>query len=200
MDAAEEWLRDYQLELIRRPNYGCMIAGNERNWREAVTSLIQESAGDAQLLALFQGIKTVVNISYRKKTGLEQALRRVWMRLDIPLIKSLVSSIEYEFDGTLSDQVYIKIFIYMAIVVFRNRIGNTIKTFPDISRHPFTAQQLSEAKKIGLRVKRQFGLQLLEPEIAWIALQIPESNSLPLAENTDTNLTVERRFIYSKKY
>ena len=92
MDAAEEWLRDYQLELIRRPNYGCMIAGNERNWREAVTSLIQESAGDAQLLALFQGIKTVVNISYRKKTGLEEALRRVWMRLDIPLIKSLVSS------------------------------------------------------------------------------------------------------------
>jgi len=192
LDAAEEWLRDYQLELIRRPNYGCMIAGNERNWREAVTCLILESAGDAQLLALFQGIKTVVNISYRKKTGLEQALRRVWMRLDIPLIKSLVSSIEYEFDGTLSDQVYIKIFIYMAIVVFRNRIGNTIETFPDISRHPFTAQQLSEAKKIGLRVKRQFGLQLLEPEIAWIALQIPESNSLPLVESTDTNLTVGR--------
>ena len=191
LDAAEEWLRDYQLELIRRPNYGCMIAGNERNWREAVTSLIQESAGDAQLLALFQGIKTVVNISYRKKTGLEQALRKVWMRLDIPLIKSLVSSIEYEFDGTLSDQVYIKIFIYMAIVVYRNRIGNTIQTFPDISRHPFTAQQLSEAKKIGLRVKRQFGLQLLEPEIAWIALQMPESSSLPMLADTDTKLTVE---------
>ena len=180
MDSAQAWLRDYHLELIRRPNYGCMIAGNEHNWREAVISLIQESAGDARLLALFQGIKTVVNISYRKKTGLEEALRKVWVRLDIPLINILISSIEYEFEGTPSDQAYIKFCIYLAVVIYRNRIGNAIRTSPDISKYPYTAQQLSDAKKIGVRVKGQFGIQLLETEIAWIALQMPESGSLRL--------------------
>ena len=192
MDLAKKRLRDYQLELIRRPNYGCMIAGDERDWREAVISLLQESAGDARLLALFQGIKTVVDISYRTKTGLEEALLKVWMRLDIPLIRNLISPIEYEFEGTLSDQVYIKFFIYLAIAIYRNRIGKSISTFPEISKHPYPVQRLSEAKKIGARVQGQFGIQLPEKEIAWIALQIPEPNPLrPASDRSGTNIKTE---------
>ncbi len=87
MDSTEKWLREYHLALIRRPNYGYMIAGEEVDWRDAVINLLHESAGDARLLALFQGIKTVVDISYRTKTGLEEALQKVWVQLDIPLIK-----------------------------------------------------------------------------------------------------------------
>ena len=106
MDSAEGWLRDFDLQLIRRQNYGCMVAGDERYWREAVIDLLQESAGDARLLALFQGLNTVVDISYRTKTGLEEALQKVWMRLDIPLIKLLISPVEHDFEGALSDHYH----------------------------------------------------------------------------------------------
>jgi mannitol operon transcriptional antiterminator len=189
MDLAEKWLQDYQLELIRRPNYGCMITGDERDWREAVISLLQESAGDARLLALLQGINTVVDISYRTKIGLEEALLKVWMRLDIPLIRNLISPIEHEFEGTVSDQVYIKFFIYLIIAIYRNRIGKNISTIPEISKHPNLAQQLSEAKKIGARVQGQFGIQLSGTEIAWIALQIPEPDPLrPASIRFSTNI------------
>jgi transcriptional antiterminator len=189
LNSAVEWLRNYDLELIRRPNYGCLIVGNEQKWREAVTDLLQESAGDARLLALFQGIKTVVDVSYRKTTGLEEVLRKVWMRLDIQLTKYLISSIEDEIEGTLSDQVYINFSIYLAISIYRNRNGNIIRTVPDISKHPYSAQQLSEAKEIGIRVKRQFGIQLPETEIAWIALKMPESSSVLLLDHSGANIT-----------
>jgi transcriptional antiterminator len=188
LHSAVEWLRDYDLKLIRRPNYGCLIVGNEQKWREAVTDLLQESAGDARILALFQGIKTVVDVSFRKNTGLEEVLRKVWMRLEIPLVKYLISSIEDEIEGTLSDQAYIKFSIYLALSIYRNRIGNIIRTVPDISKHPYSAQLLSEAKEIGIRVKRQFGIQLPETEIAWVALKMPESNSVRVLDHSGTNI------------
>jgi mannitol operon transcriptional antiterminator len=181
MDSTEEWLRGFGLELIRRPNYGCMISGDERDWREAVISLLQESAGDARLLALFQGIKTVVDVSTRTKTSLEDALQKVWMRLDISLIKLLILPIEHDFEGTLSDQAYIKFFIYLAVAIYRNRIGKKISSFPDSSKHPSSAQQTSEAEELGARVQAQLGILLPRTEIAWIALQIPESTPLPPA-------------------
>jgi transcriptional antiterminator/mannitol/fructose-specific phosphotransferase system IIA component (Ntr-type) len=185
MDSAQAWLREFDLELVRRQNYGCMIAGDERYWREAVIGLLQESAGDARLLALVQGLNTVVDVSYRTKTGLEEALQKVWMRLDIPLIKILVSSVEQDFEGTLSDQDFIKFFIYLALAVYRNRLGKRIGRFPEISKLPYLPQRLSKANRLGAQIHAQFGIQLSEAEIAWVALQIPGSDSLrPVAAFT----------------
>lgn len=183
MDSTKKWLVDNHLVLIHRPNYGYMIAGDEVGWREAVINLLQESAGDARLLALFRGIRTVVDITFRTKTGLEEELQKVWIRLDIPLIKILISPIEHEFEGTLSDQEYINFFIYLAIAIYRNRIGKRISTFPEISKRPFSSQRLSEAQKIYAQVHEQFGILLPETEIAWIALQIPDTNPVGSTSN-----------------
>jgi transcriptional antiterminator/mannitol/fructose-specific phosphotransferase system IIA component (Ntr-type) len=186
MDSSEKWLQDYNLELVRRPNYGCMISGDEREWRKAVMNLLQESSDDARLLALFQGMKTVVDISSRAKSGLEDSLKKVWMRLDIPLIKLLVLPIEQDFAGRLSDQAYIKFFIYLAIAVYRNRIGEKINDIPDISRHPDLLQRLSESKNLGARIQARLGIHLSEAEITWLALQIPESSPLLPASTQPT--------------
>ena len=186
INTAENWLSDHQLKLIRRPNYGYEINGDEINYREAVICLLQECAGDARLLALAQGIKTIVNISYRTKTGLEEALQKVWTKLDIAQINKLTAPIEHTLEGSLSDQLFIKFYIYIAIMIYRYRIGKIIATLPDLSKHPYQAKQLSNAKNIGLQAKKQFGFQLPETEISWIAMQIPEPNRLHPVSNQPT--------------
>jgi transcriptional antiterminator len=178
MYSAEKWLQDYNVELIRRPNFGCLIAGDECDWREAVVDLLQESAGDARVLALSQGIKTVVEISHRTRTGLEEAHLKVWRQLETPLIRKLLTPIEHEFEGTLSDQAYIKLFLHLAVSIYRSRIRKSISASPEISKHPCTAQRLSKAREIGALVLEQFGIELPETEIAWIALQLPNTNLL----------------------
>jgi len=186
INTAENWLSDYRLKLIRRPNYGYEINGIEINYREAVTCLLQECAGDARLLALAQGTKTVVDISYRTKTGLEEALQKVWTKLDIAQINKLTTPIEHILEGSLSDQLFIKFFIYIAIMIYRYRNGNIIDTLPDLSKHPYQAKQFSNAQKIGLQAKKQFGFQIPETEISWIAMQIPEPNRLHPISNQPT--------------
>ncbi len=107
-------------------------------------------------------------------------------------LKSLISPIENDFVGTLSDQDYIKFFIYLAVAIYRDRIGKRISTFPEISNFPYSPPQLSEARRIGDQVHRQFGILLPETEIAWIALRIPDTNTLRTAsDRSDSNIKVE---------
>ena len=175
---AERWLHDHKLQLVRRPNYGCMIIGDERNWRVAAIDLIQESAGDARLLALLQGVKTVVNIASRSQAGLEETLSAAWQKLDIPLIKQLMSPLEREFAGTLSDQAYIEVCIYLAVTVYRVRMGKTLNTHPDPSRVARLASRRSEAKSIAARLRQRSGIVLSAVEIDWLALRIAEASPL----------------------
>ena len=181
LDLAEAWLQDHRLKLIRRPNFGCQIAADERDWRGAVVDLLQESAGDARILALSQGVKTVVEISYRTRTGLEEALLKVWKELDGALIRKILTPIEHEFAGTLSDQTYIQLFLHLAVAIYRNRKGKSISTFSQISKDSDPVQRLSKAREIGTLVTEQFGIYLPETEIEWIALQLPGTGLLQSA-------------------
>lgn len=185
LDSAEAWLNDYRLELIRRQNFGCQIAGDERDWRVAVVDLLQESAGDARILALLQGGKTVVEITYRTRTGLEEALLKTWKELDAVLIRSILAPIEHEFARTLSDQTYIQLFLHLAVSIYRSRIGKTLGTFSDISRDFRPVWRLSKARDIGTLVAEHFGILLPEMEIDWIALQLPDPGMLRPATNRE---------------
>jgi transcriptional antiterminator/mannitol/fructose-specific phosphotransferase system IIA component (Ntr-type) len=179
LDSSATWLQDYNLELIRRPNFGCMIHGNERDWRNGVVDLIQESAGDARILARLQGTRTVVEISYRTRTGLEDALSKVWSQLDTSLVRKVLLPIETALTGTLSDQACIKLFLHLAVAIYRSRIAKSISVFPQITKDPGSVQGLSKAREIGTLVAEQFGLYLPETEIDWIALQLQDNGLLP---------------------
>ncbi len=183
LDQAEKWVQDYQLELIRRQNFGCMINGEESNWREAVIDVIQETAGVARLLALFQGTKTVVDISCRKERDLDKTLQDVWECLEINLIKEAISPLEDEIRGLLSDQAYIVLCVSIAVAFYRNRIGKSIQIKPEASKHPYFDQQLSDAKRITSRFQKSLGTQLPENEIVWIAIKLPPRNPTRLLPN-----------------
>ncbi len=179
LDVADRWLRGHKLQLIRRPNYGCMVIGEERAWRAAAIDLIRESAGDARLLALLQGVKTIVFVSSQAPTGFERALSTIWMKLNIALIKQLISPLEREFVGNLSDQAYIEIGFYLAVTVYRIGIGRQLNRPPDASKSTRIASRASEAGEIVARLHQRSGIQLPGTEVDWLALKIAEASPLP---------------------
>ncbi len=183
INSAEKWLMDYKLELLRRPNFGFMIIGDEYDWREAVVSLLLENSEDAVLFALFQGNKSVVDIPWRIKTGLEKALVEVWSKLDVSLVKTLIKPIAFSLDTPLSDYAYLEFCFYLAIAIYRSRKGKCIGTLPDILENRFGNQQISIAKQFTSRIQKQFGVQLSEDEVAWIALKMPDTISLDTASD-----------------
>jgi transcriptional antiterminator/mannitol/fructose-specific phosphotransferase system IIA component (Ntr-type) len=178
LDASEKWLHAYRLQLVRRPNYGCMIIGDELSLREAAIALLQESAGDTRLLALLQGLKTVVNVPSRMRTGLDETLSIFWMKLDIPRIRQLMFPLEQEFAGTLSDHGYIGLCLYLAATIYRVQIGKTLSTLPDPSKYPVLTSRVSEAGKIATTLYQRLGIQLPTAEIDWLALKIAEASSV----------------------
>ncbi len=178
LDVAANWLHARGLQLVRRPHYGCMVIGDECNWREAAVDLLQESAGHARLLALLQGLKTVVNPPFRARTGMEETLSNVWMKLNIPLVKQLMAPLAQEFAGTLSDQGFIEVCVYLAVTVYRIRIGKSLFTVPDPSKYARLTGRAVEARSIAGRLHQWSGIQLPAAEIDWFALKIAEASVL----------------------
>ncbi len=173
LDAAGDWLKSHHLRLVRRQNRGCMIEGDELDWRDAVVSVLRETCGDAGLLATLRGTGTVVDVSFGGKTALDEALLRIWALLEIPLIKRSIAPLEDEFARTLSDQAYAKLFIYLALVVYRNRAGRSIAHSPEIPASATSTRVLATAKEIITRLQAHSSMALPEPEIAWIARRLP---------------------------
>ena len=178
LDVAAKWLHARGLQLVRRPHYGCMVIGDERNWRDAAVDLLQESAGRARLLALLQGLKTVVNLSFRTRAGMEETLSNVWMKLNIPLIKQLMAPLAQDFASTLSDDGFIEVCIYLAVTAYRIRIGKSLDTVPDASKYARLTGRVSEARNIAARLHQWSGIQLPAAETDWLALRIAEASVL----------------------
>jgi mannitol operon transcriptional antiterminator len=190
LDAAEKWLEDHHLELVRKPNYGSAIVGEETNWREAAIRLLLESAGDARLLAQLQGVKTVVDVSYRTNSGLEEALGSVWTRLDFALIRKAIAPILSESSGPLSDQMFIEFFICLSIAVYRSRAGRCIHALQGSLKRAAAAEQLLQTRQLAAKLEKQCGIRLPESEVAWIAQRVPETNAQSPASDRSVTRTM----------
>lgn len=176
LDSIEQWLKEYDLSLVRRPNFGLMISGNELNWRQAVQTLLQESAGDVQLLALFAGADIVVDPLHRANPLIEETLRKIWIQMDLKFVKQIIHPVEHFFEEAKSDPAYIDFYLQLALAIHRNRLGKQLGTITDSSIQHLSSLRLVESRKIGGRVMKLTAVRLSDAEINWLALQFPDAS------------------------
>ncbi|RBW68864.1 BglG family transcription antiterminator [Bacillus taeanensis] len=102
----EHWMRSFDLRLVRKPNLGLKVEGEEKAWRTALSKVIDVSANQLSFVSLQENVLQEVISSY-----------------DYSLIETEIRKIERALDFQFTDQAMTNLTIHLAIAVKRIKLG-----------------------------------------------------------------------------
>ncbi len=166
---AESWLRGHNLSVASRPHFGFQVFGRERDWREAIVSLLLESSGKKLLLVLCTcpGGQLPSRV-----TGESGPLREFLQTLDIPYSKSLLDTAAANLHLQVSDSAYVSLVLHLSLLISRTRQGKTVEFPLERLLNLSVEKELEEARVIAQRIQRYFKITLAESEVAFVAAQL----------------------------
>lgn len=183
LDVVEKQLQDYKLSLIRKPGYGVILDGSEKDIRNALHYFVNNNIEDEHLRTMF----------FENREGLLRAMKnynsiKVYGLLNSAVVVRVLGVFEQINENRfnrMAEDSYIGLILHTAIAVDRLMNGNVIEdgTIPDTVRmdedYP-AAQRLIEA------LETEFEIEMPQSEFSNILLYIKgtKQNSYEL-ENED---------------
>lgn len=166
--SVEQWLHDFNLRLIKKPNLGIEIEGEEQDWRAAFISLLSTS-DQVENKEIVENNPT--NISSRLDQNILDKLNSI-IQLNYYMIERVLSEAEKELKYDFSDEAFINLMIHIALSI--KRIGtngnsgiteNHIKPLMD-------KMEYRAARNIIKKINNYFDVTLPDYEIYYITVHI----------------------------
>lgn len=160
----DEWLQNYNIELIRRTNYGIEIKGSENDIRNAMSYLI---CSHRQYLEL----QAILNEEASPASDTLKFFRKL-TNLDILKLKNTILSIPELIDYHLTDEALLTFVVDISIAVTRMSIGKYIRLPNDTKQKIDRTKELPIAQRLSLNIEDVFGIVLPPDEVYYLALHI----------------------------
>ena len=170
MDALIPWLEESHLGIVRRPGYGVILEGGEREYRDAMRRFIGEMAGQSDVYGdgdlaseIFAGA-----LLYSADNGIYSLLERDTVRrvdkilhdMDEPRIKQM------------ADSACAGLVIHVSIVVERIKQGAALDDIPQETENPESGEDYDLAVHIIENVEREFGIDIPRGELSYVLLHL----------------------------
>ncbi len=152
IDALEKWAAEAKLTIVRKPGYGIMLSGGERDYRAAMRRVISEAMETEKLMSLGDNIYNLMNEEVL--SGVGETLEEI----DAPYIK------------LLTNDAYLGLLIHLAVAVERIRQGEYIS--PDDVYDASLEDGYDIAKQIAGALEKEFDITVPDEEINNILLHI----------------------------
>jgi transcriptional antiterminator len=166
LELVDEWLNNYNLQLLKKPNYGVEIVGEEDNWRKAASSLIAIGKENVELKELLYKDYTG-RIDYKTLVKLKELIN-----IDYKQLEKIVIDGEGKLKFRFSDEAFISLIMHIAISIKRLQQNKDINLSNDILMNLFNKEEYSIAKDMGHDIEQYFKVKLPETEIGYITLHL----------------------------
>ena len=164
----EKWLKNHNLNLIRKQNQGLWIEGDENVFRDAMMSLFHEindennNIDDAEIDKLDYRIDY---INYNK-------IKMFFPKLDFYSIQGIIQKSEEKLGYYFTDQAFVNLIVHIAIAIERIKFDKNIymeeDNFEDIKNN----KEYDIAKWVVEELSKALNLEIPEKEIAYICLHM----------------------------
>ncbi len=166
LNDVEKWLSNYNLALLKKPNYGIEVVGAEEDWRNAISSLIVYDKAEDELKELLY-VDYGGKIDYKTITKLKELIN-----LDYSLIEKIVLEAEKELGIRFSDEAYLSLVMHIAISIKRLRGEKNIQLSQETISNLQLKNEYPIAKEIAIKIGEAFQVELPESEVGYILLHI----------------------------
>lgn len=168
LDHLGEWLRQYQIHVIRKPGLGIYTEGTEDHYRQAIANAIYEFMPEEEIVGLFREKKE------KRETGISAAAQsRLFHFIDdetFEIVEKVLTEVEQQMHIKYTDSAYMGLLVHIALAVKRLRNFEKIEMEPQrlesLKRYP----EFSVAEEIGRRIAERFVIDIPQEEIGFITM------------------------------
>jgi len=166
LQSVEKWLNKFNLKLLKKPNYGIEVVGDEENWRNAVASLIVLTKEQKELKEFLYNDYTG-RIDYRTLMQLRELFD-----IDYKQLEKIVSNAESKLKFRFSDEAFISLVIHVAISIERLKHKKDVKLSKAVLNNLKQKDEYVIAQQMAKEIEEKFNVVLPESEIGYIVLHI----------------------------
>lgn len=165
-------LKKYDLDLVRRPNFGVLIEGCETNWRKALLDVLLDVSGPVGLLALCRGVRAPQQFGVHGESALSLSITAYLQRLDLSYCRRLVAFLSDTLGCQFTDDSCATLVLHLALMMERLRMGKAVV----IARERITAMQHEHSYPVARltmgRIERKYRISVSEDEVAFLVMQL----------------------------
>lgn len=171
LDELDDWVKTYDLTLIRRRGYGVELYGAESAIRKAMSTLIAENLDEFDLLGLLREniqekpLKKTINTVSERLLGLIEKEKLV-------IIENSLRDLKNELPYPLADSSFIGLAIHLALAIERIEKGEKISFDEVYLKELERTPEFKISEKIVLRLRSIFQLDIPVAEIGYITMHL----------------------------
>ena len=170
MDALCPWLEESHLGIVRRPGYGVILEGDERDYRDAMRRFIEETAGrsDAYSSGDITGEIFAEALLDAADSGIYSLLEGDTVRRVDKVLRKLNEPKVLQ----LADSAYAGLVIHISIVIERLRQGAALKSIPPEMGNLEFWDDYDLAVRILEAMEKEFEITIPRGELSYVLLHI----------------------------
>ncbi|WP_213818549.1 BglG family transcription antiterminator [Garciella nitratireducens] len=168
LDKIDNWLKEYDLTLIRKPGVGIYLEGKEEQFRKTIINLIYQNSNEIQLLDL---IHQKVSFKVSSKESLINFMEFI-DKDTIEKLETLLFTVEKNLCRKLADNAYIGLLIHLSLAIQRIKQNQKItigqKELEALKKY----EEFKIAQKLASKIEKEFEIEVPEEEIGYITMHL----------------------------
>ncbi|UPM54118.1 BglG family transcription antiterminator [Gottfriedia acidiceleris] len=165
LNKVEEWLKDFDLDLIRKKGYGIALLGSERKKRKALGHLIAQQLNEYEFLS-------VVEDEYESKNRFTNGLLEIIKLEKLTMIGKMIRDIEQQLPYSLADSAFMTFTIHLSLAIERIIQGEVVKMDQVVLEELSNTKEFNIASQIVNELEEVFKVNIPSAEKGYITMHL----------------------------
>ena len=175
LDVLNTWLRDYNVQIIRRPGLGVFVEGTELAIRQAISNAVLEFCDVERIPGLItQGTSDDEKMQSLSREPLLVFLTPQLLRFSIRILKETEARLNIYY----TDSGQIALIVRIALSIYRIRSGHSLTELNMDMDGLRGLSELPTAKLIAFEIEKQFDLEVNAKEKIYLAMHLSATRIL----------------------
>lgn len=172
LDGIEDWLKAFDIKLIRRQGVGIYLEGNEKNYRKVLSDILYRTLEEKELIKLLKKSLNSPSSENSIEFSTENRMLNFIDKTIIKGIEKIVSELEEKFNFKLIDSDYIGLVVHISLAVQRIKNGEKISMDKSSLSELEILPEFAVATEITEKLEKVFTIEIPKDEIGYITMHL----------------------------
>lgn len=172
LDGIEDWLKAFDIKLIRRQGVGIYLEGNEKNYRKVLSDILYRTLEEKELIKLLKKSLNSPSSENSIEFSIENRMLNFIDKTIIKGIEKIVSELEEKFNFKLIDSDYIGLVVHISLAVQRIKNGEKISMDKSSLSELEILPEFAVATEITEKLEKVFTIEIPKDEIGYITMHL----------------------------
>ena len=172
LDEIEEFLKSFEIKLIRRQGVGIYLDGNENNYRKVLADILYRTLDQKQLIKLLKKSLNSPSGENSIEFSIENRMLNFIDKKIIKYIENVVFELEEEFNFKLIDSDYIGLVVHISLAIQRIKNGENISIDKMLLNELEVLPEFAVSTEIAKKLEKVFDIEIPKDEIGYITMHL----------------------------